>query len=180
MKQVLRNFRPASEAGHQYITELKTYPEGHLELSVLLVPDVMHAANPHGGGTQPEDYCRIGVLPDGTVFANVRQVASQNPEKPEEKPTKREHHYMEVADPELAAQVREMFETASKEAKLSEHSAQAIRAFIVEKLDALKAAGVKEMPTHGVNQGFTDGRMNDSNRVSCYTSPQTGSGLGHY
>lgn len=71
---VMRNFSDKNER-EQYVTEvIERIPE-LIEFSYRVVPKVGSRA----AGALPQTFARIGVLPDGTVFANRTLDNSQKP-----------------------------------------------------------------------------------------------------
>jgi hypothetical protein len=146
MAKLTRNFRPSSDERYQYCTELKSYEVGQVEekrlveMSVRLIPV---AAPPlsHPNGSIPRDYYRIGVLADGTVFADMEQEPVPDPSRPEARPKLRDHHYAKIQSPELAKAVRTAFDRYVDEKPLSDRSAEDIREFIAGKLEVLRLMG---------------------------------------
>ena len=72
---VMRNFSVKNER-EQYVTEAIERAPGLIEFSYRVVPKV----GSHAAGALPQTFARIGVLPDGTVFANRTLDDSQKPE----------------------------------------------------------------------------------------------------
>jgi hypothetical protein len=72
---VMRNFSDKNER-EQYVTEAIERAPELVEFSYRVVPK----PSSHAAGALPQTYARIGLLPDGTVFANRTLDNSQKPE----------------------------------------------------------------------------------------------------
>lgn len=72
---VMRNFSDKNKH-QQYVTEAIERAPGLVEFSYRVVPK----PGSHAADVLPQTYTRIGVLPDGTVFANRTLDNSQKPE----------------------------------------------------------------------------------------------------
>lgn len=131
MSGVLRDFSPIPDSKLQYATERKEYEPGYIELSFQVIPDAGFSPDP-----LPTHRARIGVMPDGTVFANYSPEEETLTDQPAWKAVLNRNTSFCGCNDAVAAQVHAMY--AANGAPFTAQKAEAVREFIMASLQELE------------------------------------------